>query len=129
MVRSPRFLRPHTIIVINHTGEDDEGNELTSKTEVGRVKYDGSYGTTMATRGITTTDTVQVTMDMYDYTAKDPDTGTAKTYVSVLTDPTTQFTLKADDMIQYDGETYTITQVKVINPIGYAPLFIEVYAQ
>lgn len=121
MVRSPRFLRPHTITVINHTGEDAEGNELTSSATVGRVKVDGGYGILMATRGITTTDTVQITIDMSDYLSD-------KTYTPELTDPETQFALRPDDMIQYDGETYTITQVRIVNPIGANPQFLEVYA-
>lgn len=121
MVRSPRFLRPHTIIIRNHVGESVDGEEQLIDTTVGRVKFDGTYGITQSSRGITSSDTVVVIIDMHDYQSD-------KTYSKKLTDPSTQFTLAANDLIVYEGDTYTINQIKEISPRGTDPDFVEVYA-
>lgn len=121
MVRSPRFLRPHTIIVRNHVGENEDGEEKLIDTTVGRVKFDGTYGITQSSRGITSSDTVVVVIDMHDYQSD-------KTYSKKLNDPSTQFTFATNDLIVYEGDTYTINQIKEISPRGTDPDFIEVYA-
>ena len=121
MVRSPRFLRPHTIIVRNHVGESEDGEEQLIDTTVRRVKFDGTYGITQSSRGITSSDTVVVVIDMHDYQSD-------KTYSKKLTNPSTQFTFAVNDLIVYEGDTYTINQVKEISPRGTDPDFIEVYA-
>lgn len=121
MVRSPRFLRPHTIIVRNHVGENEDGEEQLIDTTVGRVKFDGTYGITQSSRGITNSDTVVVVIDMHDYQSD-------KTYSKKLNDPNAQFTLAVNDMIVYEGDTYTINQIKEISPRGTDPDYIEVYA-
>ena len=121
MVRSPRFLRPHTIIVRNHVGESEDGEEQLIDTTVGRVKFDGTYGITQSSRGITSSDTVVVVIDMHDYQSD-------KTYSKKLTNPSTQFTFATNDLIVYEGDTFTINQVKEISPRGTDPDFVEVYA-
>lgn len=121
MVRSPRFLRPHTIIVRNHVGESEDGEEQLIDATVGRVKFDGTYGITQSSRGITSSDTVVVVIDMHDYQSD-------KTYSKKFNDPSTQFTFATNDLIVYEGDTYTINQVKEISPRGTDPDFIEVYA-
>lgn len=121
MVRSPRFLRPHTITVRNHVGESEDGEEQLIDTTVGRVKFDGTYGITQSSRGITSSDTVVVVIDMHDYQSD-------KTYSKKLNDPSTQFTFATNDLIVYEGDTYTINQVKEISPRGTDPDYIEVYA-
>lgn len=121
MVRSPRFLRPHTIIVRNHVGESEDGEEQLIDTTVGRVKFDGTYGITQSSRGITSSDTVVVVIDMHDYQSD-------KTYSKKFNDPSTQFTFATNDLIVYGGDTYTINQVKEISPRGTDPDYIEVYA-
>ena len=115
------MVRPHTIIVRNHVGENEDGEEQLIDTTVGRVKFDGTYGITQSSRGITSSDTVVVVIDMHDYQSD-------KTYSKKLTDPSTQFTLATNDLIVYEGDTYTINQIKEISPRGTDPDFIEVYA-
>ena len=122
VIRSPRFLRPHTITIRNRIGESDVGEELFSEATIDHVKFDGTFGVTQSTRGLTNTDTVVVTIDMHDY---DSD----KTYTQASDfDPDTEFVIRNDDQIVYQEDTYTINQVKVISPRGNDPDFIEVYA-
>lgn len=118
---SPRFLRPHTITVRNYGPEVD--NEATySDTVFKHVKFDGSYGITMATRGIDTTDTVLIMIDCKDYEA----VGKTLVLAHQYDDPETQVCFRPDDVIIYNGQEYTISQVKVTDPFGTDPQFLEV---
>ena len=118
---SPRFLRPHTITVRNYGPEVD--NEATySDTVFKHVKFDGSYGITMATRGIDTTDTVLIMIDCKDYEA----VGKTLVLAHQYDDPETQVCFRPDDVILYNGQEYTISQVKVTDPFGTDPQFLEV---
>lgn len=118
---SPRFLRPHTITVRNYGPEVD--NEATySDTVFKHVKFDGSYGITMATRGIDTTDTVLIMIDCKDYEA----VGKTLVLAHQYSDPETQVCFRPDDVIIYNGQEYTISQVKVTDPFGTDPQFLEV---
>lgn len=118
---SPRFLRPHTITVRNYEPEID--NEATySDTVFKHVKFDGTYGLTLGTRGIDTTDTVLIIVDCKDY-----DAGNKKLVLEhQYDDPDSQVCFRKDDVILYNGQEYTISQVKVTDPFGTDPHFLEI---
>lgn len=118
---SPRFLRPHTITVRNFGPEVD--NEATySDTVFKHVKFDGTYGMTLGTRGVDTTDTVLIMIDCKDYEA----VGKTLVLAHQYSDPETQVCFRPDDVIIYNGQEYTISQVKVTDPFGTDPQFLEV---
>lgn len=118
---SPRFLRPHTITVRNFGPEVD--NEATyTDTVFQHVKFDGSYGITLGSRGVDTTDTVLIIVDCHDYEAQ----GKKLVLEHQYDDPDTQVCFRTNDVILYNGQEYEISQVKVTDPFGTDPEFLEV---
>ena len=122
MVKSPRWLRPHTVTVENDLPEKD-WEARTSTTVLKYVKVDYGRSSSFSKTGRTMIDTVTVTIDANDLVA-DKEYVTADKY----TDPDTQFTLRPGDRIHYEGRVWEISGVKHINPLRNAPEFIEVTA-
>lgn len=122
-MKSPRWLRPHTITVINVLPEED-GEERTTEATVWNVKVDFHNGATFGNTGRQTTDTVSVVIDANDLIA-------SKTYrePQEFKDPEFEFTLRTGDRIQYQEQTWEITGVERTNPLRNEPEFIEVTAE
>lgn len=121
-MKSPRFVRPHSIVVKNYIGEVDREAKY-KEMKVDFVKVNINYGIQQSQKGVTTNNKVSITIDMNDYEAVEP-------YVKPIEFKGVGFTLRADkDFIIYDGKEYTINEIKVINPFEDAPVFIEVYCR
>lgn len=119
MVKSPRWLRPHTIKVMNILGENDL-EENTSEATLQHVKVTTSKGRIFGQTGASNSDNVIVTIDLNDYQAD-------KTLVkpAAFTDPETQFTFRTGDRVEAHGDLYEITNVNIINPLRNTPEFLE----
>lgn len=122
-MKSPRWLRPHTITVINVLQEVDY-EEQTSEATLEHVKVDAHSGATFGDTGREAADTVSVVIDANDLIA-------SKEYrkPNEFKDPETEFTLRIGDRIKYQEETWEITGVRRTNPLRNEPEFIEVTAE
>lgn len=123
MVKSPRFLRPHTVEIINKLAEED-WEERTSSATIEFVKVMIKHSKTFGSTGSTTADKVLVTIDLNDYRAD-------KEFITdedLFTDPESQFVIRRGDRIRYQGKEYEITSVEPVNPLRNAPEFLEVIA-
>ncbi len=122
-MRSPRWLRPHTIKVTNILPEQDM-QEQRSEAILERVKVELTKSSTMGSTGRSDQDGVTVVIDANDIKAnkeyKDPQD---------FKNPMREFTLRPGDRIEYLGQTYEITGVKRTNPLRNEPEFIEVTAE
>lgn len=122
-MKSPRWLRPHTVTVENVLPEQN-WEESTSKAELKYVKVEYGRSASYSTTGRTIRDAVTIVIDANDIVAdkqlKKP---------SEFKDPETEFTLRPGDRIQYDDRIWEITGVQKINPLRNAPEFIEVRAE
>ena len=120
MVKSPRWLRPHTIKVMNVLGEENL-EETTSTVTVQHVKISKTKTRTYGQTGASNSDTILITIDVNDYQAD-------KVLVpsSEFKTPDKQFTLRTGDRIEAHGDIYEITNVNILNPLRNTPEFIEV---
>ena len=120
MVRSPRWLRPHTIKVMNILEEENQ-EEQTSTVTIQHVKVSKAKGRSYGQTGASNSDNVIITIDVNDYKAD-------KILVppSEFNTPESQFTLRVGDRIEAHGDIYEITNVTLINPLRNTPEFIEV---
>lgn len=123
MVKSPRWIRPHTVTVINVLQETDDGEEQTSATELRYVKVELSRKATYGNTGRSYTDTASVIIDANDLMA-------SKAYVKPdeFKDPSRQFTLRIGDRIRYENLEFEISRIVHTNPLRGTPEFIEVTA-
>lgn len=120
MVKSPRWLRPHTIKVMNILGEENL-EEITSTVTVQHVKVSKTKARTYGQTGTSNSDTILITIDVNDYKAD-------KILVppSEFKTPDKQFTIRTGDRIEVHGDIYEITNVNILNPLRNTPEFIEV---
>ena len=123
MVKSPRWLRPHKITVINVLLENTAGEEQTSTTELRHVKVEAKRKAVYGTTGRSFTDTVTVVID-----ANDIDADKALVDPADFNDPTSQFTLRVGDRVRFNDQELEISGVNRVNPLRSAPEFIEVSA-
>lgn len=123
MVKSPRWLRPHTIKVVNVLNETDY-EQQTAETTVSRVKATQTRSATYGSTGTSNSDAINITIDLNDYSSD-------KTYVTPdsYTDQETQFTIRTGDRVEVWGDYYEVTSVTRINPLRNLPEFLEVTAQ
>lgn len=119
MVKSPRWLRPHTIKVMNFLGENDL-EENTSTATVQHVKVSTTKGRIFGQTGASNSDSLIVTIDMNDFEAD-------KELVepNAFENPENQFTFRTGDRVEAHGDFYEITNVNIINPLRNKPEFIE----
>ena len=119
-MKSPRWLRPHTIKVMNILGEENL-EEITSTVTVQHVKVSKTKARTYGQTGASNSDTILITIDVNDYKAD-------KVLVprSEFKTPDTQFTIRTGDRIEVHGDIYEITNVNILNPLRNTPEFIEV---
>ena len=103
MIRSPRWLRPDTIQIVNVLPEY-EWEQESSTVVVKHVKVDLSANASMGTTGRAIQDTMKVVIDLHDYSAD-------KQYVKPenLQDPEFQFTVRIGDRIEYEGREWEVT--------------------
>ena len=123
MIRSPRWLRPDTIQIVNVLPEY-EWEQESSTVVVKHVKVDLSANASMGTTGRTIQDTMKVVIDLHDYSA-------AKQYVKPedLQDPEFQFTVRIGDRIEYEGREWEVTGTEEILALRTGPEFLEVTAE
>lgn len=126
MQKSPRILRPDTVIVKNPIGEIDfKANYL--ETEISYVRMDVFYGIKQSKRGIDSDDTAVLTIDLNDLVAFQG--GGEAEYIDVDNfnkEPGT-FTLSGGDTVIFNNHDYTINKVDVKRNISGIPAFMEVY--
>lgn len=124
VAKSPRILRPHTIVVGNVLPEIEwkEVMELT------RVKYvnisDKVRNKNFVNTGSTVSDSVIITIDLNDYESN-------KSYVvpEKYEDYEKQFTIRAGDKVIIDSTEYEVTGTKLLKALKNGPEFLEVTVQ
>lgn len=131
MIRSPRMIRPHRILIRNKVGEID-GTVQYQTTTINHVCADTSYGIKQSQKGIQSDGDLLVILDMNDLVAFE---GMHKrTYLNShefeqQEDTGGFFTLRPSvDLIVYNTHEYTINSVSEINPVSDEPDFIEIVA-
>lgn len=130
-MRSPRFIRPHHIIVRNKIDEEN-GEAVYQNTHINHVCVDAEYGMRQSMKGIQQTGDMLTIIDMNDLVAFEG--AKKRTYkephdYETLEDTSDFFTLRPDvDFINYKGHDYTVNSVGEVNPVRDEPDFIEVTA-
>lgn len=131
MIRSPRFIRPHRVLIRNKIAES-EGIAEYQTTTVNHVCADASYGMKQSQKGIQPTGDLLVIIDMNDLVAFD---GAKKREFKTpqeferLEETDDFFTVRPDvDLIVYQGHEYTVNSVGEVNPIKDEPDFVEIIA-
>ncbi len=130
-MRSPRFLRPHSITIKNKLGEDAQGDAIYQDTTVKHVCVDVSYGIHQSQKGVQSSGSCLIVFDMNDLVAYEG--GQKRNYVPLQDfeqreDKSGVFTLRPDDLIEYRNKIYTIVEIADINPQKDEPTFLEVIA-
>lgn len=124
---SPRFLRPHSFILKNYTGEvNDEAKYI--DTEIKYVRVDENYSIVQSQKGIDTDDKMLIVIDLRDYLALQEDSKNAM-YVAPETYNNKQgtFTFRGDkDIIIYRGKEYTVNSIKTHSLFSTDPEYLEV---
>lgn len=131
MIRSPRFIRPHQIVIKNHVGEID-GTAQYQSTTVKYVCVDDTYGIKQNQKGVQNNGDLLVVVDMNDLVAfKDM---VKRRYVSSerfenSNDTSQIFTLRPDiDFITYKGRDFTINEISCAVLAHGEPEFMEITA-
>ena len=133
MHRSPRFIRPHSVVLNNMMGELD-GNAVYHKTILDYVNADASYAIKQSQKGIQAEGDLLVVVDVNDIVAYDSE-GRAMLYMDAFDfekseDPQYAFTFRPDiDIITYKNHDYTVVSICEKSPKGNTPTFIEVVAK
>ena len=117
MQKSPRILRPDTVVVKNPVGEIDfKASYL--ETKIKYVRVDTSYGIKQSKRGIDSDDNAVLVIDLNDLVAVQDD--------NFNMEPGT-FTLSGGDTIIFNNREYTVNKVNTKRNLSGAPVFVEVY--
>lgn len=124
---SPRFLRPHSVIIKNYIGEvNDEAQYI--DTELKYVRIDENYGIVQSQKGIESDDKMLIVIDLRDYLALQKN-GTVAVYVipEVYNNEEGTFTFRGDkDLIIYKGKEYTVNSIKTHFLFSTDPEYLEV---
>lgn len=131
MIRSPRFIRPHNILVKNKIAEVN-GEAKYQVTHLHHVCADASYGMRQSQKGIQPTGDLLVIVDMNDLVAFEGDTERCYIEPSAFENSESTegyFTLRPDiDFIVYKDHEYTINSVGQVEPVSDEPDFLEIIA-
>lgn len=131
MIRSPRFIRPHKILIRNKVDELD-GEAKYQTTTVNHVCADAAYGMKQSLKGIQPAGDLLVVIDMNDLVAFEG--AKKRIYKEPLVfdsmeDTEAYFTFRPDvDLIVYKGHEYTVNSVGEVNPVSDEPDFLEIIA-
>jgi hypothetical protein len=124
---SPRFLRPHSVIIKNCIGEvNDEAQYI--DTELKYVRIDENYGIVQSQKGIESDDKMLIVIDLRDYIALQKN-DTVAVYVTpeIYNNEKGTFTLRGDkDLIVYKGQEYTVNSIKTHFLFSTDPEYLEV---
>ena len=126
MQKSPRILRPDTVVVKNFIGEIDFKARYL-ETEISCVRVDTSYGIKQSKRGIDSDDSAVLIIDLNDLIAVQD--GMTAEYIDVDNFKKEQgtFTLSGGDIVIYNNHKYTVNKVNIKRDISGIPAFIEGY--
>lgn len=126
MEKSPRILRPDTVVVKNPVGEINfKASYLT--TEIKYVRVDTSYGIKQSKRGIDCDDNAILVIDLNDLVAvQDEEIAEFVDVDNFNMEPGT-FTLSGGDTVVFNNREYTINKVNTKRNLSGAPVFVEVY--
>ncbi|WP_279006128.1 hypothetical protein [Thomasclavelia cocleata] len=126
MQKSPRILRPDTVVVKNPVGEIDfKASYL--ETKIKYVRVDTSYGIKQSKRGIDSDDNAVLVIDLNDLVAvQDEEIAEFVDADNFNMEPGT-FTLSGGDTIIFNNREYTVNKVNTKRNLSGAPVFVEVY--
>lgn len=126
MISTPRYLRPHEIVIKNYIGEiDDVANYI--DTTIKYVRVDENFGITQTQKGVDSDDTMQIVIDMNDLMAIQDNSRAKYLSKDQYMQEKGTFTLRGDkDFISYNGMEYTVNKVKTHILFSNIPEYIEV---
>lgn len=126
MQKSPRILRPDTIIVKNPIGEIDfKASYL--ETEIKFVRVDASYGIKQSKRGIDSDDNAVLVIDLNDLIAvQDGETAEYVDSDNFNKEPGT-FTLSGGDIVIFNNHEYIVNKANTKRDLSGVPMFVEGY--
>lgn len=127
MEKSPRILRPDTVIVKNPIGEIDfKASYL--ETEIKFVRVDTSYGIKQSKRGIDSDDNAVLVIDLNDLVSIQ--SGESANHVDAdefKKEPGT-FTFRGGDTVIFNDHCYTVNKVNnAKRGLSHVPRFLEVF--
>lgn len=126
MQKSPRILRPDTIIVKNPIGEI-EFKACYLETEIKFVRVDTSYGIKQSKRGIDSDDNAVLVIDLNDLIAvQDGETAEYVDSDNFNKEPGT-FTLSGGDIVIFNNHEYIVNKVNTKRDLSGVPMFVEGY--
>ena len=126
MEKSPRILRPDTVIVKNLIGEIDfKANYLT--TEISYVRMNTSYGIKQSNKGIDSNNNAVLVVDLNDLVTKQNGKTAKYTDADNFKKEQGTFTFSSKDTVVFNNHDFTINKVDVKRDISGIPVFIEVY--
>lgn len=128
MQRSPRFLRPHTIIIKHMIGEDDNSNAVFEEISIRYVKLDENYKMIQSQKGIQSADDALCIIDLNDLYALKNDIRCQYINYNHYEVQEGYFSIFKNDLIVFNDREYTVNSINEINPFGNVPVFIEVRA-
>lgn len=128
MQRSPRFLRPHTVIVKHKLCEDDNFDSVYQETTINCVKFDENYKMVQSQRGLDCTDDALCIIDLNDLYAIRDNKMCKYINHTKYSNQEGYFSIFKDDIIIFDEREYTVNSINEIKPLGSNPLFVEVRA-
>lgn len=126
MQKSPRILRPDTIVVKNPIGEINFKAGY-FETEIQHVRVDTSYGIKQSKRGIDSDDSAVVIIDLNDLEAIQ--NGEAAEFVDAdnFNKEHGTFTLSGGDTVIFNQHEYIVNKVNIKRNLPGIPVFIEGY--
>ena len=130
MIKSPRFIRPHKIIVKNKLDEI-EGNAQYHSTTINHVSVDTKYGIKQSQKGIEPDGTTKIVIDLNDLVAFEG--MKRRSYVDPiefgdLVDIEKVFTIAPDDLLLFKGKEYTVNSITEVSQTEIVPCFLEIIA-
>lgn len=128
MQRSPRFLRPHMIIIKHKIGEDDNLKALVEEMIIHYVKFDENYKMIQSQKGLDNADDALCIIDLNDLHAIRDNKRCRYINHTKYSNQEGFFSIFKNDLIIFDGREYTVNSINEINPLGIEPIFIEVRA-
>lgn len=127
MIKSPRILRPDTVIVKNLIGEVDFIATYL-ETELKYVRMDTSYGIRQSNKGIDSDNSAVLVIDLNDLVASQKDAEAKYVDCDDFEKKQGTFTFAGGDTVIFSGHDYVVNKVNNSKrELTGLPVFLEVF--
>ena len=126
-MRSPRRLRPHSVILKHKLGEDDETFEaIYEETHLQFVKISQSKALDESNTGKKVISSSNMVVDLNDYIAKKDSKRCEYTSATGYKPMNGKFTIALNDILIWKGREFTVKNINEIAPLSDRVEFLEV---